>query len=343
MVYQSLREAGHRTALYTSPHLVDVRERFVVDGRPISRSAFAMWTDRLRPDIEAQNASFFEATTAVAFADFAARGADVAVVEVGLGGRLDSTNVITPLVSAVVSLGLDHAEYLGDSLDDVAREKSGIAKRNRPFVIGERDGHLARELERHAHEAGALPDVVRPGAAYDGPIGLVGEHQRRNASIARRVLMSLPAEWRPSGEAIGRGIATAWLPGRIDRRGRWLFDVAHNPDAMRCLTRVLRANETPRPIHAIVGILGDKDWRGILAELQPVTDALWLVTSPNMPASRRWDPAAVCREVGGSARVEEFDDALRNAQQGAGTVVVTGSFYTVGDAMSRLPGFEPLG
>ncbi|HEX2219404.1 MAG TPA: Mur ligase family protein, partial [Gemmatimonadales bacterium] len=127
LVAAALREAGWRVGLYTSPHLVSFRERIQVDGVPISEDAVAMWTERLRPLILERRATFFEATTAIAFADFAARGAEIAVVEVGLGGRLDSTNVVRPLVSAVTKIERDHMKYLGDTLERIAGEKAGIA------------------------------------------------------------------------------------------------------------------------------------------------------------------------------------------------------------------------
>jgi len=125
--------------LYTSPHLVSMSERITVDGEPISEAALADWTERLQGDIERLDASFFEATTAIAFADLAARGVDIAVIEVGLGGRLDATNVITPLASVVTKIALEHTDYLGPTLGGIAREKAGIAKRDVPFVTGEPD------------------------------------------------------------------------------------------------------------------------------------------------------------------------------------------------------------
>ena len=124
----ALREAGWRVGLYTSPHLVSFRERIMVDGAPISEDAVAMWTERLTPLILERQATFFEVTTAIAFADFAARGAEIVVAEVGLGGRLDSTNVLDPLVSAVTKIERDHQKYLGRTLELIAMEKAGIAK-----------------------------------------------------------------------------------------------------------------------------------------------------------------------------------------------------------------------
>src|SRR3954454_17742040 len=153
VVAEALREAGWRVGLYTSPHLVSFRERIQVGGVPISEEAVAMWTGRLLTPILERKATFFEATTALAFADFAARGAEIAVVEVGLGGRLDSTNVVQPLVSAVTKIERDHMKYLGNTLELIATEKAGIAKPGVPFVIGERDPALVQVLRREAIRA----------------------------------------------------------------------------------------------------------------------------------------------------------------------------------------------
>src|SRR6478752_1278685 len=147
LVAAALAEAGWRVGLYTSPHLVSFRERIQVGGVSISEDAVAMWTSRLHSTILERKATFFEATTALAFADFAARGAEIAVVEVGLGGRLDSTNVVDPLVSAVTKVAMDHTKYLGDTLALIAKEKAGIAKDGVPFVIGETEPGVARVLE----------------------------------------------------------------------------------------------------------------------------------------------------------------------------------------------------
>ncbi|MBI2615211.1 MAG: bifunctional folylpolyglutamate synthase/dihydrofolate synthase [Gemmatimonadetes bacterium] len=382
MTYAALREAGVSVGLYTSPHLVDVRERMVVDGRPISREAFAAWTERLRPLIERSGASFFEGLTAIALADLAARRVEVAVVEVGLGGRLDSTNVVEPVASAVTTIAREHTEYLGDTLPGIAREKAGIAKPGTPFVIGETDPAIATVLADVAGERGARPIVaVPPGAEYAGPLGLRGSHQRRNAAIAAALLDVLPDPWRPGAAALAAGFSEARLAGRFDRRGRWIFDVAHNPAGIGVLVGALRETELRRPVHALVGILGDKAWQDMLAGLAEVVDRIWLTTPPTAPPERRWNLDEVGRVIGrwsaGGSRslrlldsppipapgslaarlppasirpitrapvIEpDFDRALQQVQQGAATVLVTGSFHTVGDALARLPGFAPLG
>lgn len=344
LVTEALREAGKRVGLYTSPHLVSIRERMLVDGRPIPGTAFAAWTDRLRPLLDSSGASFFEATTAIAFADFAARGVDIAVIEVGLGGRLDATNVVLPLVSAVTNVGLDHTDYLGPTIEDVAREKAGIAKAGIPFVLGERDVLVADLIEADAVAAGARPVRLPPNAEFTGPLALRGPHQRRNAAVAEAVCAALPEEWRPRAEEVGAAFGRARVPGRYDRRGRWLFDVAHNPDGVRTLLTALAAEPPPGPLHALVCVLGDKDWPSMLELLQGAVDVLWLTDAPSAPPGRVWDLPAVARSLGPGARVQpDFDRALAQVGDGAGTVLVCGSFHTVGDAMARLPGFAPLG
>ncbi|HET8650874.1 MAG TPA: Mur ligase family protein [Gemmatimonadales bacterium] len=346
LVAAALREAGWRVGLYTSPHLTSFRERIVVDGAPISEAAVAMWTERLRPLIEQRGATFFEVTTAIAFADFAARGVEIAVVEVGLGGRLDSTNVIKPLVSGVTHIALDHMKYLGDSLEEIAREKAGIAKPGVPFVIGETNPALVAVLRGAAFKAARPADVrvLPPDYLWPGPLSLIGAHQRRNAAVAYGILMALPAPYRPPLDAVERGFGSARVPGRLDRRGKWLFDVAHNPDGMRSLVAALHDADLPRPLHALVCILGDKEWPEMLVELDQVIDRGVLTIAPST-MGRRWDLAWLRRWLADPDRpparatwtlIPDFAAALHEVQAGAATVLVTGSFHTVGDVMLAL-------
>jgi dihydrofolate synthase/folylpolyglutamate synthase len=343
--------------LYTSPHLVSFRERMVVGGVPISEAAVAMWTERLRPLILEREATFFEATTAIAFADFAARGAEIAVVEVGLGGRLDSTNVVDPLVTGITRIALDHMKYLGNSLEEIAAEKAGIAKPGAPLVVGETDPALLRVIREAAdravgaRRAGARADIrpLDPAARWQGPLGLAGPHQRRNAAVAAAMLDALPGPYRPPAAAVARAFEAATVPGRLDRRGRWLFDVAHNPDGVAALVEALRADPPPRPLHALVSILGDKEWPAMLVRLDEVVDRGVLTIAPSA-AGRQWDLEWLRRWLADPGRpparaawslVPDFAEALERAQAGAGTVLVTGSFHTVGDVMQAL-GMEPV-
>jgi dihydrofolate synthase / folylpolyglutamate synthase len=364
-----LRTDGKRVALYTSPHLVDFRERFQIDGVAITEADVTDWITRRTPDVERLNATFFEATTAMAFELFAAAGVDVAVIEVGLGGRLDATNVITPVVAGVASIGIDHVEYLGHTREQIAYEKAGIFKPGRPAVIGERDPAIRELLARFAREAGAssvhvvadeytLSDVVvEPGGgttfALDGVrfhTTLSGEHQASNAAVAIAMLRAAGAPHSPSDEVLRAGLDKVFLPGRFQRVGSFIFDVAHNPDGAAVLARTLATVDPPRPIVAVLSVLSDKDWRGVMGALAGVVNLFILTNAPTAPANRAWrvdDAQAFASEQGWHAvAVPDFTDALSRARAGAsahgGTVLVTGSFHTVGDAMVSLL-LDPFG
>jgi dihydrofolate synthase/folylpolyglutamate synthase len=344
-VAAALRAQGWRVGLYTSPHLVSPCERITVDGVPIGEAAFAEWTAQLKPHIERLEASFFEATTAIAFADLAARGVDIAVIEVGLGGRLDATNVLTPLVSAVTKIALEHTEYLGHDLKGIAREKAGIAKPEVPFLTGEAEPEIRAELVKEAKRRGAAPvttvdTTLRP--RRDTRLGLLGRHQVANALVAHALLNALPKPFGPTGKNFPASFAHAYIPGRFEMRGKWIFDVAHNPDGMRVVAEAIRDGwqAIRRPLHGLVGIRNDKDWRAMLKKLQPVVDKLVLTVPPSIPIMQRWS----LEDMGADVSFEpDFERALHDVQDGAGTVLVTGSFHTVGDAMARLQGFAPVG
>lgn len=347
MLAAILRAAGFRVGLYTSPHLVSLRERMVVDGVPVSEDAVAAWVARLEEVAVARDASFFEITTAVAFADFAARGVGIAVVEVGLGGRLDATNVISPLACGVTRIALEHTDYLGSDLSGIAREKAGIAKPGVPFVTTEPDDALAAALEGEATVRGALFERADPGRAWGWVLGMRGPHQVANASLALRLAERLPAPFAVDEAAMRAGLREARAPGRFDLRGRWLFDVAHNPDGIRALVAALGAAPPPRPLAAVVAVLRDKSWREMLTLLAPAVDRLVVTRAPSAPAERAWSLEEVAswgREAGLTLLVEpDFGAALGIPESEAATVLVTGSFHTVGDAMARLPGFSPVG
>ena len=343
-VAAELRARGLRVGLYTSPHLVSVRERIEVDGVPIGEEAFAEWTSFLQSEIERLDASFFEATTAIALADLAARGVDVAVIEVGLGGRLDSTNVITPLVSVVTKIAREHTDYLGTDLAAIAREKAGIAKPGVPFVTGERDPAVRQELAAEAGRRGAAPVIFADTTRLPTRrLGLLGRHQQANAWVALEALNRLPPPFGPAGDTWPESFGRAYIPGRFDVRGKWIFDVAHNPDGALVLADTLRDCNPPRPRHALVGVLGDKDYLGMIDALAPEVDAFVFTVPDTAPERRRWDLGRVERELGGLRVAHEFEPqfarALERVAVNAATVIVTGSFHTVGDALARLPGF----
>lgn len=346
-----LMARGFKVGLYTSPHLVSATERILVDGVPIREDAFAQWTETLRPHIERLEASFFECLTAIAFADFAARGVDIAVVEVGLGGRLDATNVIMPLVSVVTKIALEHTDYLGPDLTSIAKEKAGIAKPGIPFITGEQDPAVLQVLRGEAQRRGASPIIGVDHSPRPTPVGLglKGPHQAQNAAVARAALAALPSPFGRPGQDTPPSFANAFIPGRFEVRGSWIFDVAHNPDGMEILVAALAEARPRRPLHALVGIRNDKEWRPMLERILPVVDRLVLTVAPTVPDQQRW----LARDLAGWAdeRVigqpvvfePDFGRALEMVQEGAATTLVTGSFHTVGDALAALPGFAPVG
>jgi dihydrofolate synthase/folylpolyglutamate synthase len=364
-----LAASGRRVAAYTSPHLVDFRERIVVAGAPIPAEAVAEFVARWTPVALRVGASFFEVTTAMAFDRFARAGADVAVIETGLGGRLDATNVVRPLVAGVTAIGLDHTDLLGDTLEAIAGEKGGIYKHGTPAVVGEWDPAIREVLARHARARGSsevrlvaeectLADIaVGPdGTAFTldapfvhGPVALrtrlAGAFQARNVATALTMLDAAGPAYRPEWARVRDALARTRLAGRLHRVGRYLFDVAHNPDGAAALAAALPSRAAARPVHALVTVLADKDWRGVLAALAPAVDRFVLSVAPTAPAERVWTLEAVgafAAAQGWPADVEaDFERALARVGEGAATVLVTGSFHTVGDAMARLQ-VDPL-
>ncbi|MFL5594666.1 MAG: bifunctional folylpolyglutamate synthase/dihydrofolate synthase [Gemmatimonadaceae bacterium] len=367
-----LRARGFRVGRYTSPHLVDFRERITVDGRPISEQEVLEFLERWVPVAEQMGATFFEVTTALAFDWLARQEIDIAVVETGLGGRLDSTNVLQPLVATVTSIGLDHTDLLGNTLEEIAVEKAGIYKHGTPAVVGEPAPQLRALLERCAEDAGATPvvtvkdeyriadiEVTGYGTSFTLQRGndrqriitpLIGEHQARNTVTAIATLGSVSdghpeqspfgGKYLPPLDQLSDALKSVFLPGRFQRHGKFIFDVAHNPAGARTVASTMAALNLPRPCVALLAVLADKDWRGIVTELAPAVDSFVFTDAPSAPSERRWNPSeavAYARAQGIDAINEtNLDVALDRAQELSKTLLVTGSFHTVGDVMSRL-------
>jgi len=357
-----LRARGRRVATYTSPHLVDFRERMIVNGIPIPEDDVIEFVSRHTPFVEEIGASFFEATTAMAFAYFARAGADVAVIEAGLGGRLDSTNVLMPIAAGVTSIGLDHTEYLGSTLEEIAREKAGIFKAGRPAVIGERDHRIRSLLADHARNAGASSvHVVADEIPIDGievddagttvslawrghqillRTPLAGEHQASNLAFSLALLDAAGDAYAMRPDDVARDLAAVSIPGRFQHIGQFIFDVAHNPAGAEVLTRTVIAVDPPKPIVALLCVLRDKDWREMMRVLSRVASHFVLTMAPTAPASRAWDLDEVKAFADANAMsaevVSDFSAAIDAARARGETVLVTGSFHTVGDAMALL-------
>ncbi len=276
MTAAALRAAGHRSARYTSPHLVDLAERFVVDGAPVSQEALVTAAADVRDVVESLRAdgtletqpTFFEVTTAMALELFRRARVDVAVLEVGLGGRLDATNVVMPIATAITSIAFDHQLYLGSTLAEIAFEKAGIVKPAVPLVVGDLDPAARTVIEGVARERRA-PLVTATAADVAGfAIGLRGHHQATNAAIAVNLLELVDREgMRVSRDAIAEGLRHPDWPGRLDERrlpdGReLLLDAAHNPAGAAALASYLRESATKRPL--VFAAMRDKDVTGML-------------------------------------------------------------------------------
>ena len=361
-----LRGKGLRVGKYTSPHLVDFGERILVDRQPIDADTVVDFVERWTPHVEELGATFFEATTAMAFEHFARARVDVALIETGLGGRLDSTNVVEPVAAGVTCIGWDHMEYLGHTLEAIALEKAGIFKEGRPAVIGEPSEAIRQTLVDRAREIGARPFVVADAVTVsdidvrpDGTTAtfemygqrerlhtpLTGRHQAYNLAFTLSLLHEAGEPYRLTLREAAPLLKDVSLPGRFQRVGKYIFDVAHNADGARVLAETLRAVQPSAPVCAVFCALRDKEWQEMLTALSGVTDSVILTNAPTAPVSRAWDldeaREYLLRTYTRGEVVPSFDEALARAA-GAGTVVITGSFHTVGDAMARLQ-VSPLG
>ncbi|QFP75462.1 folylpolyglutamate synthase/dihydrofolate synthase family protein [Deinococcus sp. AJ005] len=279
-----LKADGRRTGLFTSPHLTHFAERFQVDGQDLPTETVGAGLDRLRPHAENTGATFFEIVTALGALLFAEAGVEVAVMEVGLGGRLDSTNALDPVLSVITNVALDHTEILGNTLEAIAAEKAGILRPGRPAVTGVAAdllpllratgadlwalGQELRVQTRSLGWQGAEVGLKLPEAALEFQTPLLGAHGARNAALAAA------AAWRLGVDetAIQAGVAAARWPGRLEVLpwcgGRVLLDGAHNPDGARALAATLLELGVP-PLPVIFGAAGDKDVGGVVEALRP--------------------------------------------------------------------------
>jgi len=368
--------AERSVGLYTSPHLSLFAERIRIGGADAEADLLERCAARVGPLAEREGATYFEAATALAFLAFAEAGIELAAVEVGLGGRLDATNVLRPEGCAIVSVGLDHCEYLGHSLGEVAAEKAGILKPAVPTVLGELPAEALQMVEAKAHEVGAplyrlgraarVTDVRVHSAGteftYRSPawphgigleVPLPGVHQAHNAAVA---LLLLERVGRlPEASRLPDLMARVRWPGRVEMleggRVTWILDVAHNPAGASALAATLDALSPRRPLVVLTAMLARKAWPGILDVLRETADAMVLTIADSHPEGAGWDLAEVQaylerHEVGsgrgGRLRAVESSDELATALSRAselaegGTVVVAGSCYLVGDVRDAL-------
>jgi len=308
MIAALARSGGARVATYTSPHLSTLRERIQIDGELVSEDALVAAAARVSDEL-----TFFEQITAMAFSIIADANVDVTVLEVGLGGRLDATNVIDAPVAVITGVAMDHEAILGDTLEAIAREKAGICKLGQRVVIG-RDG---RELlVPLARAAGAR---VQLAERYDGPLSLAGEHQRANAACALAAVEDLAHD--------RAALAHVVHPGRFERAGDLILDGAHNPNGARALAALLRELAI-EPV-LVIAVSADKDVRAIAEALAPEARA---VIATRYQQERALAPEALAAAFPAAETAPDLRAALARARSLGGPVLVAGSLFLVGEA-----------
>jgi len=357
MVDAALRAAGHRSARYTSPHLVRLEERFVIEGREVASDrleAAAALVKRTAEDLVRSGAlemlpTFFECTTAVAFVLFREANVDLAVIEVGLGGRLDATNIVSPVAAAIVSIDLDHEEQLGSTIVSVAAEKAGIIKQGIPVVCGPLPPDAVAVIEsvcaeRHARLIRTDLDGRLEARVAAIPLALRGAHQKANAAVALQLLDLIDDDetlgLRVGAEAERAGLSTTTWPGRLETFHldgcKILMDAAHNPAGARALASYLRDTE-PHGVTLVFGAMQDKAIDEMLSAIAPAVVSVICTTAPNPRAAAAAELAQIVRRVTG--RVQAIDDpidAVRQACASGRTVVVTGSIFLIGPVRAWL-------
>jgi dihydrofolate synthase/folylpolyglutamate synthase len=339
------RVAGFRTGLYTSPHLVRFGERIQVGRQPLPEETLARLVSELRQRMPADlTPTFFEFTTVVALMAFAEAAVDVVLWETGLGGRLDATNIVTPLASVITSIGLDHMQVLGGTVGEIAAEKAGIIKPGVPILtsVDRADAlaviqYRARELDSHC--------VVVDAAAVSRmtwPVSLLGPHQRVNATLAVVTVRLLRAFLPVSDEHLAYGLANTRWAGRMQvfQRGEqtWLLDGAHNADGVAAFRRALTQHYPERHPVMVLGMLRDKAWREMATHLAPAASRLVVapVSSPRTVQADELSEALQEARCGRAVRAcTSVEEALRAVAREP-FVAVTGSLYFIGEVLEQL-------
>lgn len=344
----ALRRDAFKVGRYTSPHLVRINERFFLDGAPLSDAALDAAARRVeeasRGRADLAELTFFEALTAVAFLAFSEAKVDFGVLETGLGGRLDATNICRPVLSVITRVGLDHCDWLGDTVEKIAAEKAGIIKKGVPVVLGANTDEARRVVESRAADAGA-PFFYAPDLADEGEVPpdfpLKGSFNRENAVTALAALRIL----RSSGAGLS-SLDLSW-PGRYQRVGKFLIDGAHNPPAAKALSAALAADgAAPKSLSLVAGFCADKDVAEVLRILAPFVARGFAVRTRNPRSLPSEETAAMMRAAG----IPAVPCAtLREAMDGADApVLVAGSLFLAGEALAELgimggsaPRFDP--
>lgn len=346
MIATALSASGYRTGLYTSPHVTGLRERIQIDGVPIPREAFAAALTRIAEQVpdgtpDAGRPTFFELLTEIAFLHFAAEKADWAVIETGLGGRLDATNIVAPRICVLTPIGLDHQEILGATVDLIAAEKAGIAKSGIPVVSAPQRPEAAAVIAGAARRLGA-PLHLAPEQPRDSlSLAMPGSHQRSNTAVALTTLELLEraGEIRLRPEAVREALSRLQLPGRIERIAgspEVIVDGAHNRESIAALIDVLQDDPRRDRLVLIFACQKDKEADWMLARLAPLCTALVVTSTGNPRATPPDELARLARAATPDLPVETAPtpaEALLRTRSLAGPeglVCATGSLYLAG-------------
>lgn len=366
MMASILRENGYRVGLYTSPHMLSFTERIQINGQSITESEVALLTARIRKRIEEagipQEFTFFDFTTAMAFLYFAESSVDLAIIEVGLGGRLDSTNIVTPFVVVITNVSHEHRDVLGDSLREIAREKAGIIKQGVPLVTGVVQQEIFQELEKICREKeaplywmGRDFSTEKEGTGlfrFEGrrwgisglKVNLLGEHQIDNATMAVGTLEAIEELGFPvTFDSIHRGLEKVSWPGRLEviRKRPWVvLDGAHNPAGAQALHEALSQDFSYDRCYFLLGIMKDKEVERIVSIVAPISHETVLCRPRQDRAAPPERLLRALEAVGGKGRVipdvAEGLDALLSMAGSDDLICVAGSFYTIGEAKAHL-------
>lgn len=341
MIDAICRAQGHRTGLFTSPHLVTYRERIQVNGEMILEKEVADGLTLIRERIRAwePHPTFFEITTALALLHFKERDCEVIALETGLGGRLDATNVITPVVSVITPIGLDHQSWLGNSLEEIAGEKAGIIKPNVPVVSAAQEPAAEQVIRARATECEAPLHFV--SESYEGiPVALAGAHQKQNAAVARAALNWGDIEI--GDRAVAEGLATVQWPARFQRWDeRTVIDGAHNPAGAAVLAKTWREEFGNERATIILAVLRDKDVAGIWSALAPIAHRVFL---PHARSERAAAPDTIGPMISSitpalpHSIAPSVADTLQSARELPHRILITGSLHFAGEALAVLRG-----
>ena len=341
MIDAVCRAQGYRTGLFTSPHLVTYRERIRVDGEMIAEENVARGLNSIRTHVSDwdPHPTFFEITTALALIHFKERACEVIVLETGLGGRLDATNAVEPVVSVITPIGYDHQAWLGNSLEEIAGEKAGIIKARVPVVSAVQEPAAEKILRARAAECEA-PLEIASGLYTKTPLALVGAHQKQNASLALAALQS--GGIAVEEEAITQGLASVDWPARFQFwDDRIIIDGAHNPAGAAVLAKTWREQFGDERATIILALLRDKDVPGIWRALAPIAQRMILPPAHNERALPAPELAKIGVALSPSLSISiasSIDDAFRQAQEERERVLVTGSLHFAGEALATLRG-----